>query len=114
MVNNETLKHLCIEDLVPLVSAKTGFSQRQARRTISAFCSIVGEQLGEGNDITLRGLGRFRISFIKSFWRTDLTGRRMAQKAFSRIYYSPSGTVQSNLNKHLREGAKRAKEKNRA
>jgi nucleoid DNA-binding protein len=109
MVTNETAKHIYIEDLVPLVSAKTGLSQRQTRKTLSAFCSVVGEQLGEGNDITLRGLGRFRRAKVRSYWRTNLRGEREAQKAFNRIYFSPSENVQKKLNKHLHQGAKRAK-----
>ena len=109
MVENGTAKHLHIEDLVPLVSASTGISQRQTRRTLSAFCSVVGEQLTGGNDVTLRGLGRFRMAKVKSFYRTDLQGKRVAQKAFLKIYFSASEIVQNELNKHLHEGVKRAK-----
>jgi nucleoid DNA-binding protein len=77
MVANATGRHLYIEDLVPLVSAKTGISQRQTRKTISAFCSTVGEQLGDGHSVTLRGLGALRVKGIKSYWRTDLIESRI-------------------------------------
>jgi nucleoid DNA-binding protein len=109
MVNNGTARHLYIEDLVPLVSAKTGVSQRQTRRTISAFCLTLGEQLGEGNDITLRGFGRFRVAKVKSYWKNNLKGQRVAQKAYSKVYFSASENVQKKLNRHLREGVKHAK-----
>lgn len=111
MVNDATARHLYIDDLVPLVSAKTGVSQRQTRRTVSAFCSVVGHELGEGSDVTLRNFGRFRIASIKSYWRTNLDGHRMAQKAFHRIYFSPAESVQKKLNRHLTTGGKRAKSK---
>ena len=110
MVDNGMGKHLYIEDLVPLVSAATGISQRQTRRTISAFCAVAGEQLGEGHTLTLRGLGRLHPSRIRSYWRIDLDGKKIPQKAYSKVYFSASKNVQKQLNKHLREGGKRAKE----
>jgi nucleoid DNA-binding protein len=111
MINAE--RHLNVEEFVSLVASQTGLSKRETRQIISAFCKPIGEELGEGHDITLRNVGRFRVAGTKSYWRTDLKGHRMAQKAFSRIYFSPSESVQKNLNKHLREGAKRAKKQSR-
>jgi len=111
MVDNSTAKQLHLDDLVPLVSAATGISKRQTRRTLSAFCAVAGEQLGEGNSLTLRGLGRLNVVRCRSFWRTDLDGKKVPQKAFSKVYFSASKNVQNKLNKHLHEGTKSAKSK---
>ena len=110
-MNDEAGRHLYIEDIVPLVSAATGISQRQTRRTLNAFCNVLGDQLGQGNNVTLRGVGRFRVVTIKSYWRTDLQGRRIAQRGFRKIYFTASNAVQQTLNKHLKAGGKRAKGK---
>jgi len=114
MANDEGVRHLYIDDIVPLVSATTGISQRQTRKTISAFCSTAGEQLGEGYSLTLRGLGRLNVVWCRSYWRTDLNGKKIPQKAFSRIYFSASQNVQKKLNKHLHEGGQHAKKQSRS
>lgn len=111
MANDEGVRHLYIDDIVPVVSTATGISQRQTRKTIASFCNILGDQLGEGNEISLHHVGRLHPAHVRSYWRKDLNGKRVAQKAYRRIYFTASDTVMRKLNKHLEAGGKNAKSK---
>jgi hypothetical protein len=56
-------------------------------------------------------VGRFRVARVKSHWKTNLQGKKVAQKMFFRIYFSPAEKVSAQLNKHLHE-EKKEKKKN--
>ena len=110
----EQERHLFVRDFVGPVSEKAGLSKRQSHRAISALCEVLGERLGDGSVVTLRNLGRLKPVPIKSHYRTDLSGNRVAQKLYYRIYFSPSEAVQRKLNKHLHEEGRHAKKQSRS
>lgn len=114
MTSNEQDRHLYKEDLVSPVAELSGLSKRQARRAITATCQALAEALGEGHDVTLQDLGRFRVATVKSYWKKNLQGRRVAQKQFFKVYFSASEKVMAKLNSHLRQGGKIAKKQNHA
>jgi DNA-binding protein HU-beta len=112
MTSNESAQHLYKEDLVSRIAELSGLSKRQSRRAVNATCLAVAEALSQGNDITLQDLGRFRVARVKSHWKTNLQGKKVAQKMFFRVYFSPSEKVMNRLNKHLHNGGKNAKKQN--
>jgi len=102
MTELDTEQHVNVDQMVKPVAANAGVSQAVARKVVRAFCRQLNEELAAGRDVALPGVGRFNVKAIKSFWRTNLAGERVAQKRYRRIYFKASDKVMSQLNKHLR------------
>ncbi|MBD3344228.1 MAG: hypothetical protein GF401_04110 [Chitinivibrionales bacterium] len=54
-------------DLVALISDKTGLTQVDTAIIVEAFFDAVGKSLRSGNNIEIRGFGRFLIGYSLSF-----------------------------------------------
>jgi len=99
-------RHIYIEQMITPISRRTGLSKAVVKRVVTAFCKEVGQALSEGQEVTLRDLGRFRTATVKSYWKKDLRGNRRVQKKYRRIYFSASKNVTKKLNKILHADTK--------
>lgn len=98
-IDNE---HVYIDQMVGPVAASAGVPKTVARKVIRSFCQQLNQELAQGHDVTIRDIGRFKVSSIKSYWKPNLSGERVAQKKYQRIYFTASDTIMRKLNKHLR------------
>ena len=57
-------------ELLAAMAAKSGLSQADAGKALTAFCNVVGETLGQGGEVQITGFGSFGV-----FERTARTGR---------------------------------------
>jgi nucleoid DNA-binding protein len=53
-------------DLIALISVKTGISQRKIKPVIKAFFEVLAEQVVKGHHITIRGFGTFKTKLRAS------------------------------------------------
>ena len=67
-------------ELLAAMAAKSGLSRADAGKTLTAFCDVVGETLGQGGEVQITGFGSFVISE-----RAARTGRNPQTGATLRI-----------------------------
>ena len=49
-------------ELLAAMAAKSGLSQADAGKALTAFCDVVGETLGKGGEVQITGFGSFGVS----------------------------------------------------
>ena len=49
-------------ELLAAMAAKSGLSQVDAGKALTAFCDVVGKTLGQGGEVQITGFGSFGVS----------------------------------------------------
>ena len=49
-------------ELVAAMAVKSGLSQADAGKALTAFCDVVGKTLGQGGEVQITGFGSFGVS----------------------------------------------------
>ena len=49
-------------ELLAAMAAKSGLSQADAGKALTAFCDVVGKTLGQGGEVQITGFGSFGVS----------------------------------------------------
>jgi DNA-binding protein HU-beta len=52
-------KTLTLKDIIADVAAQAGVTQKQAGDTVASLISVIREELADGNELQLSGLGKF-------------------------------------------------------
>jgi nucleoid DNA-binding protein len=55
-------EHVYIDQMVGPVANGAGVPKTVARRVIRSFCKELNRELSAGHDVTLRDVGRFKVS----------------------------------------------------
>lgn len=93
-INNKTKK-----DLVGEISFRTGLSQLETKKIIECFLDSIARTLIEGNNIELRGFGRFKIRSRNGYkGRNPRTGEPIEIEAGKRPIFEPSKELKKTLN----------------
>jgi len=86
------------EELVARVADSTGQSKQAAREVLDAFLAVVGESLGEGQNIELRGFGSFKVKTRRErVARNPQTGEKVEVPRRFVPVFKPSSTLSGKL-----------------
>ncbi|MDR2581332.1 MAG: integration host factor subunit beta [Fibromonadaceae bacterium] len=92
--NNVTKKKLVDE-----ISSRTGLPQIETKKIVECFLDSVARTLIEGNNIEIRGFGRFKIRNRNSYKaRNPRTGEPIEVQAVKRAVFEPSKELRKVLN----------------
>ena len=89
------------DNLLHLLSLRTGSTKEQARFFLESFVSIIGDQLSSGNEVPIRNLG--------SFFMRDVRGGTVKTPLGEVIQYAPSKTPVCHLSSTFRKFVKPTK-----
>ena len=56
------IKTMNKSELLTAMAAKSGLSQADTGKALTAFCDVVGETLGQGGEVQITGFGSFGVS----------------------------------------------------
>ncbi|MCL2260075.1 MAG: integration host factor subunit beta [Fibromonadales bacterium] len=86
-------------DLVNEISLRTGLPAIETKKIIECFLDSVARTLIEGNNIELRGFGRFKIRNRNSYkGRNPRTGEQINVEAGKKPVFEPSKELRKVLN----------------
>jgi DNA-binding protein HU-beta/integration host factor subunit beta len=86
-------------DLVSEISSRTGLSQIETKKIVECFLDSVARSLIEGNNIEIRGFGRFKIRNRTGYKaRNPRTGEPIEVEAGKRPVFEPSKELKKLLN----------------
>ncbi|MDR0515845.1 MAG: integration host factor subunit beta [Fibromonadaceae bacterium] len=92
--NNITKK-----DLVDEISSRTGLPQVETKKIVECFLDSIARSLIEGNNIEIRGFGRFKIKSRESYKaRNPRTGEAIEVTASRRPVFEPSNEWKKAVN----------------
>jgi nucleoid DNA-binding protein len=87
-------------DLVNDISSRTGLPQIETKKIIECFLDSVARSLIEGNNIEIRGFGRFKIRNRNGYKaRNPRTGEPIEIEAGKKPVFEPSKELKKVLNK---------------
>ena len=87
------------KDLVNEISARTGLSQTETKKIVECFLDSVARSLIEGNNIEIRGFGRFKIRNRNGYKaRNPRTGESIEVQAGKKPIFEPSKELKKVLN----------------
>jgi len=93
-INNITKK-----DLVDEISSRTGLPQLEIKKVVECFLDSVARSLIEGNNIEIRGFGRFKIRNRNGYKaRNPRTGEQIDVEAGKKPVFEPSKELKKVLN----------------
>ena len=94
-INNVTKR-----DLVNDISARTGLPQIETKKIVECFLDSVARSLIEGNNIEIRGFGRFKIRNRNGYKaRNPRTGEPIEIEPGKKPVFEPSKELKKVLNK---------------
>ena len=86
-------------DLVSEISSRTGLPQIETKKVVECFLDSVARSLIEGNNIEIRGFGRFKIRSKKGYKaRNPRTGEPIEVGAGKKPVFEPSKELKKVLN----------------
>jgi len=86
-------------DLVNEISSRTGLSQVETKKIVECFLDSVARSLIEGNNIEIRGFGRFKIRSRNGYKaRNPRNGEPIEVTASKRPVFEPSKELKKVLN----------------
>ena len=86
-------------DLVNDISSRTGLPQIETKKIVECFLDSVARSLIEGNNIEIRGFGRFKIRNRNSYRaRNPRTGEPIEIEAGKKPVFEPSKELKKALN----------------
>jgi len=87
------------KDLVNEISNRTGLPQVETKKIVECFLDSVARSLIEGNNIEIRGFGRFKIRNRSGYKaRNPRTGESITVEAGKRPIFEPSKELRKVLN----------------
>ncbi|MCL2282601.1 MAG: integration host factor subunit beta [Fibromonadales bacterium] len=87
------------KDLVNEISERTGLAQVETKKIIECFLDSVARSLIEGNNIEIRGFGRFKIRNRSGYKaRNPRTGESIEIGAGKKPVFEPSKELRKVLN----------------
>jgi DNA-binding protein HU-beta/integration host factor subunit beta len=87
------------KDLVNEISSRTGLPQVETKKIIECFLDSVARTLIEGNNIEIRGFGRFKIRNRNGYnAHNPRTGEPIEVKAGKKPIFEPSKELKKVLN----------------
>jgi DNA-binding protein HU-beta/integration host factor subunit beta len=93
------LGNITKRDLVNEISSRTGLSQVETKKVIECFLDSVARSLIDGNNIEIRGFGRFKIRSRNSYKaRNPRTGEPIEVDAGKKPIFEPSKELKKVLN----------------
>ena len=93
-INNVTKRNLVNE-----ISSRTGLSQIETKKIVECFLDSVARSLIEGNNIEIRGFGRFKIRNRNGYKaRNPRTGEPIEIRAGKVPVFEPSRELKKVLN----------------
>jgi len=86
-------------NLVSEISSRTGLPQTEAKKIVECFLDSIARSLIEGNNIEIRGFGRFKIRNRNSYRaRNPRTGEPIEIEAGRKPVFEPSKELKKVLN----------------
>jgi len=86
-------------DLVNEISSRTGLPQIETKKIVECFLDSVARSLIDGNNIELRGFGRFKIRNRSGYKaRNPRTGESIEVEAGKKPVFEPSRELRKVLN----------------
>jgi len=61
-----THRMLRFEEMISEIASTTGATKKEAAKVINAYIDLIDRELQEGNDVRLKGIGRFCVRTSKS------------------------------------------------
>lgn len=68
-------------DFIRQLAAQLNISQKQAKRLLQQELSAIGDQLAEGNDVVIRGFGKFSLRDAKTAGKQPAASKNVVFKA---------------------------------
>jgi len=93
------ISNITKRDLVGEISSRTGLPQVETKKIVECFLDSVARSLIEGNNIEIRGFGRFKIRNRNSYKaRNPRTGEPIEVGAGKKPVFEPSKELKKVLN----------------
>jgi DNA-binding protein HU-beta/integration host factor subunit beta len=93
------ISNITKRDLVGEISSRTGLSQVETKKIVECFLDAVARSLIEGNNIEIRGFGRFKIRSRNGYKaRNPRTGEPIKVEAGKKPVFEPSKELKKALN----------------
>ncbi|MDR3000580.1 MAG: integration host factor subunit beta [Fibromonadaceae bacterium] len=87
------------KDLVNEISSRTGLPQIETKKIVECFLDSVARSLKDGNNIEIRGFGRFKIRNRNGYEaRNPRTGEPIIVEAGKKPVFEPSRELKKVLN----------------
>ena len=85
-------------ELIKRVSEKTGSSRAEEKERLETILEIIGNALAEGDDVQLRGFGRFRVESIgPREYRNPRTGAMEKTAATKKVRFKGGSSLQGKV-----------------
>jgi DNA-binding protein HU-beta/integration host factor subunit beta len=99
-MNNKT--NITKKIIVDEIASRTGVTQVDTKLIIESFLSTVSKAMIDGNNIEIRGFGRFKVKETKARQaRNPKTGEKMFVEAGIKPVFEPSKELRNSLNDSL-------------
>lgn len=86
-------------DLIDAVANRTGLTKADAKKSVDATVSSIVEAAGKGEEISLNGLGKFKVKDSPAReGRNPATGATIQIAASKKLAFSPAKAVKDKLN----------------
>jgi DNA-binding protein HU-beta/integration host factor subunit beta len=93
------ISNITKRDLVGEISSRTGLPQMETKKIVECFLDSVARSLIEGNNIEIRGFGRFKIRRRNGYKaRNPRTGEPIEVEAGKKPVFEPSKELKKVLN----------------
>lgn len=85
-------------ELIAALAKKTGASKTKAKETLKALFEIIEDALAAGDDVSLKGFGRFYIVSISSgYYRNPKTGESIRTKDKKKVRFKAGSHLQGKV-----------------
>lgn len=86
------------QDLITIISDKTGYTKKSVDDVVSAFLSVIEEKVVAHDDVVIPGFGSWKVQQVSERkGRNIRNNEEIVIPAHSRIKFTPGHTFKTNL-----------------